>query len=129
MYVDAQNETQPQDASLTETNRACANNVTNDMNYICELDTANVKGSLDIITETKDPNSTTEIMNLESTLSTEAASLGNVTEFDLSVTISTVKSDIQKTQYSEATTEAIPANEVCTCDLNVCMYVCICNTF
>jgi hypothetical protein len=136
IYIDAQNETQSQDVNSTETNRACANNVTDGMNYVCELDTADVRQSSDV-TETEYFNGTTEIMSVESTLSTKVASIGYETESGLPVTISTVKSEIQETQYSETTTEAVPAttemvaearpvsNEICTCDLSVC----ICSTF
>jgi hypothetical protein len=132
----AQNETLSQEVSSTEENRACTNNVTHDTNYMCELDTANMTPSSDIITETEDFNGTTEILGVESTLSTEVVSIGNETGSDLSVTISTVKSEIQTTHYSETTTETIPAttemvveaqpvsNEICTCDVNVC----ICST-
>jgi hypothetical protein len=133
MCIDAQNEIQSEDVSSTETNRACANNVTDGMNDACQLDTVNVRQSLDVVTETEYFNGTTEIMSVESTLSTEMTSVANETESDLPVTISTVKSEIQKTEYSYTTTQAAPAttqmvavsNEICTCDLNVC----ICNSF
>jgi hypothetical protein len=137
IYIDAQNETQSEDVNSTETNRACANNVTDGMNYVCELDIADVRQSSDVVTETDNFNGTTEIMSVESTISTKVASIGNGTESDLPVTISTIKSEIQETQYSETSTEAVPAttemvaearpvsNEICTCDLSVC----ICSTF
>lgn len=129
----AQNETQSQEISSTEANRACTNNVTNDMNYMCDLDTANVTPSSAVITETEDFNGTTEIVGMESTLSTEVVSVGNETESGLPVTISTVKSEIQTTKYLETTTETTPAttemvlevqpvsNEICACDLSVCI--------
>jgi hypothetical protein len=130
----AQNETQSHEVSSTEANKVCSNNVTDNMNYMCELDTANVTPSSDVITKTEDFNGTTEIVDMEGTLST--VSIGNATEFGLPVTIYTVKSEIQTTQYSETTTETVPAttemvlearpvsNEICTCDLSVC----ICST-
>jgi archaellum component FlaF (FlaF/FlaG flagellin family) len=133
----AQNERQSQEVSSTEANRACTNNVTDDTNYMCELDIANVTSSSDVITETEDFNGTTEIVGMESTLSTEVVTTGNETEYGLPVTISTVKSEMETTKYSETTTETIPAttemvleaqpvsNEICTCDLSVC----ICSTF
>lgn len=133
----AQNETQSQEISSTEANRACTNNMTDDMNYMCDLDTANVTPSSALITETEDFNATTEIVGMESTVSTEVVSVGNETESGLPVTISTVKSEIQTTKYWETTTETIPAttemeleaqpvsSEICACDLSVC----ICSTF
>jgi hypothetical protein len=127
LCIYAQNETQSQEVGSTETNRAC----TNDTNYMCELDTGNVTPSTDIITETEDFSGTTEIVGVESTLSTEVVSIGNETESDLPVTTSTVKTEIETTQHLETTTETILAtvemvvearpvlNEICTCDLNV----------
>jgi hypothetical protein len=104
---------------------------------MCELDTANVTPASDVITETEDFNGTTEIVGMERTLSTEVVSIGNETESGLPVTISTVKSEIETTKYSETTKETIPAttemvlearpvsNEICTCDLSVST----CSTF
>lgn len=133
----AQNETQSQEINSSEANIVCTNNVTDDMNYVCDLDKANVTPSSAAITETEDFNGTTEIVGLESTLSTEVVSIANETESGLPVTISTVKSEIQTTKHSETTTETVPAttemvleaqpvpNEICACDLSVC----ICSTF
>lgn len=131
----AQNETLSQEVTSTEENRTCTNNVTHDTNYMCELDTANMTPSSDIITETEEFTGTTEIVGVESTLFTEVVSIGNETGSDLPVTISTVKSEIQTTTETiPATTEMVVearpvSNEICTCDVNMnsCDINCCCD--
>jgi hypothetical protein len=131
MCIFAQNETYSEEVHTSETNASCANNVTNNTDFVCELDTTDVTQSTEVITVTDDANGITEIVNVENALSTEIAEFSNVTVSELPVNTTTEKSEIQTTQQPEATTEPIPAtsemavearaisNEICTCDLNV----------
>jgi len=135
VYVCEQNETHSVEVSSTETSRSCTHNVT-DRDYVCEevQNTTEVMPSTKVRKDSDDVNVTVEVVDVESTLPPEVIYLGNETETELSVNITSVKSDIPTTQQPNSTMEPISAttemakearplsSDICTCDLNVSVH-------
>jgi len=135
VYVCAQNETHSVEVSQTETTRPCTHKVTG-RDYVCEevQNTTEVMPSTKVKEDSDDVNVTVEVVDVESTLPPEVISLGNETETELSVNITSVKSDSPTTQQPNSTTEPISAttemvkearplaSDICTCDLNVSIH-------
>ena len=132
VYVCAQNETSSVEGSSTETNKSCTHNVTG-KDYVCEgvQNTTEVMLSTKVRKDSDDVSVTGEVVDVESTLPSEVIYLGNETETELLVNITSVKSDIPTTQQPNSTMEPISAttemvkearplsSDICTCDLNV----------
>jgi len=136
VFVCAQNETQSVEVSSTETSRSCTHNVTG-RDYDCE----EVQNTIEVIPSTKvredsdDVIVTVEVVDVESTLPPEVIYLGNETETELSVNITSVKSDVPTTQQPNSTMEPISAttemvkqarplsNDICACDLDVSIHI------
>lgn len=130
VYVCAQNETHSVEVSSTETSRSCTHNVT-DRDYVCE----EVQNTTEVREDSDDVNVTVEVVDAESTFPPEVIYLGNETETELSVNITSVKSDIPTTQQpnstmepTSATTEMVKeeqplSSDICTCDLNVSIHI------
>ena len=130
VYVCAQNETHSVEVSSTETSRSCTHNVT-DRDYVCE----EVQNTTEVREDSDDVSVTVEVVDAESTFPPEVIYLGNETETELSVNITSVKSDIPTTQQpnstmepTSATTEMVKeeqplSSDICTCDLNVSIHI------
>jgi len=135
VYVCAQNETHSVEVSSTITSRSCAHNVTG-RDYVCEevQNTTEVMPSTKVRMDSDDVNVTVEVVDVESTLTPEVIYLGNETETELSVNVTSVKSDIPTTQQPNSTVEPISATtemvkearplsfDICICDLNVSIH-------
>lgn len=135
VYVCAQNETHSVEVSSTETNGSCTHNVTG-RDYVCEevQNTTEVMPSTKVRKDNDDVSVTVEVVDVESTLPPEVIYLGNETDTELSVNITSVKSDIPTTQQPNSTMEAIStttemvkealplSSDICTCDLNVSIH-------
>jgi len=105
--------------------------------YDCE----EVQNTIEVIPSTKvredsdDVIVTVEVVDVESTLPPEVIYLGNETETELSVNITSVKSDVPTTQQPNSTMEPISAttemvkqarplsNDICACDLDVSIHI------
>ena len=80
------------------------------------------------------PYVTFEVVDVESTLTPEVIYVGNETESELSVNITSVKPDIPTTQQPNSTMEPVSttsemvkearplSSDICTCDLNVSIH-------
>ena len=106
VYMCAQNETSSVEGSSTETSRSCTHNVTG-RDYVCEEveNTTEVMPSSKVRKDSDDVSVTGEVLDVESTLPSEVIYLGNETETDLSVNITSIKSDIPVTQQPNSTME------------------------
>jgi hypothetical protein len=134
--VHAQNETHSVEVSSTETSSSCTHNVTVS-DYVCDeaQNTTEVTPPTSLRTDGDDVNVTITVVDVESTVPTEIIYLGNETETELSVNVTTVKSDISTAQQPDNTAEPVLAttemvkeagpvsSDICTCDLNVNIHI------
>jgi len=135
VYICAQNETHSLEVSSAEINRSCTHNVT-DRDYVCEevQNTTEVVPSTKVRKDSDDVNVTVEVVDVESTLPPEVIYVGNETESELSINITSVKSDYPTTQQPNSTMEPLSpttemvkearslSSDICTCDLIVSIH-------